>query len=107
MATNLELYNLLNDGQLKNRVRIACVKAANTILNEDGSVPNHANRMIWAKNVFVNTDPEARRMLMVILAASHEMPATNIRNASDESIQEIVDSFVDFFSNGNGNGGQQ
>ena len=52
MATDVELYGLLNNSALRNRVLIQCIIAAEGVLNEDSGTPNHADRLLWAASVF-------------------------------------------------------
>jgi len=48
MATLQELFDMRNDSMLRNRVAAAGWNAAKDIFVEDGSTPNHAERLIWA-----------------------------------------------------------
>lgn len=100
MATNTELYGLKNDSTLRNRVEMECIIAAETVMNEVDTTPNHANRLIWAASVFANSAAEAGRMFMAVLAANAEHTVEQIQGASDEAIQANVDAHVDLFATG-------
>ena len=100
MASYAELYDLRNDSALRNRVTTACIIAAETVMNEDGGVANHANRLLWAKAVFANPSGEASRMFMAILAANSGSPVSAIQNADDAAIQTNVDDHIDLFADG-------
>lgn len=100
MATYAELFSLRNDSALKNKVTIAVVVAAETIMNEDGGTANHANRMVWASAVFANPGNEADRMFMAVLAANKDLTAAQIQAATDTAIQTNVDDHVDLFATG-------
>ncbi len=100
MATNNELYGLLNNSDLRNQVFIAVIKAAETIMNELGTVENHTNRLLWASGVFTNTDLETDRMFKAVLAANANSTVTQITDAEDPAIQTNVDDHVDLFATG-------
>lgn len=100
MATYAELYNLRNDSALRNKVVVAVIVAAETIMNEDGGTANHANRLIWAGSVFANPGFEADRMFMAVLAANSDLTVTQIQEASDAAIQTNVDAHIDLFATG-------
>jgi hypothetical protein len=100
MATYEELYSLRNDSALKNKVTVACIVAAETVMNELVSVDNHANRLLWAKAVFANPKGEADRMFSAILAANSASDVAVIQAATDAAIQTNVDDHIDLFADG-------
>lgn len=100
MATYTELFALRSDSDLRNRVAAACAVAAEAIRAEDGAIPNHANRLAWAADVFQRPEAEAERMLWALLAANKDTAVDQIRNASDSQIQDKVDVAVDLFATG-------
>ena len=100
MATLEELYSLWHDSVLENKVRAACVIAAETVMNELDTVDNHANRLLWAKAVFANPKGEATRMFMAILAANAAADVAVIQAATDVAIQTNVDDHIDLFADG-------
>ena len=100
MATNTELYGLKNDSALRNRVEMECIIAAEAVMNEIDTTPNHVNRLLWSASVFVNPVAEANRMFMAVLAANAEFTVEQIQGASDEAIQANVDAHVDLFATG-------
>ena len=100
MATYAELYGLHNDSALRNRVMVACIVAAEVVMDEDGGTPNHANRLLWAASVLVNPQAEARRMFMAVLAANKDATVENIKGALDPQIQTNVDDHIDLFATG-------
>lgn len=100
MATYAELFDLRNDSALKNRVSAAVIIAAETVMNELDTVPNHANRLIWAKGVFANPGTESDRMFMAVLAANSDASVAQIQGASDAAIQTNVDDHIDLFADG-------
>lgn len=100
MATYTELYGLHNDSSLRNRVMVACIVAAETITDELDTVPNHANRVLWAASVFANPTAEAKRMFMAVLAANKDQSVSAVQGASDAQIQTNVDDHIDLFATG-------
>jgi hypothetical protein len=100
MATYTELFSLNNNSDLRNRVQIACIVAAEAIMNEDGGTVNHANRLIWAKRVFENPGLEAKRMFMAIIANNADASLSLITTAPDVLIQSNVDAHIDLFADG-------
>ncbi len=100
MATYAELYDLRTDSALKNKVTTACIISAETIMNELDTVPNHANRLLWAKAVFANPAGEANRMYMAILAANSGLTVSQIKDATDSAIQANVNDHIDLFADG-------
>lgn len=100
MATDLELYGLHNDSELRNRVLIQCVIAAEAVMNEDGGTPNHANRLIWAASTFENPRTEADRMFIAVLAANKDASVEAIKGASEAQILTNVNDHIDLFATG-------
>lgn len=100
MATYAELYNLHNNSALRNRVIIAVVVAAETVMNEDPGTANHANRLLWASDVFANPTAEANRMFMAVLAANKDQTIAQIEAATDVAIQNNVGAHIDLFATG-------
>lgn len=100
MATYDELLLAAENEGLNKRIRVACVIAADAVCNELVSVPNHANRMLWAKSVFQNPTAESQRMLWAVLAQNKAATLAQITGASDATIQTAVTAAVDRFANG-------
>lgn len=100
MATYNELYGLNSDSELRNRVTMACIVAAETVMAEEDTTPNHANRLVWAALVFASPAMEAKRMFMAVLAANKDADVAAIQSATDAQIQAAVDNHVDLFATG-------
>lgn len=100
MATYAELFSLRNNSDLRNKVTSAVIIAAETVMNELDTVPNHANRLIWAKGVFANPRTETDRMFMAVLAANKDASVAQIEGATDAAIQTNVDDHIDLFADG-------
>jgi hypothetical protein len=101
MATYNELYQTMTlDSELKNRVAVAVIVAAESIRNELDTVDNHANRLLWAKAAFESPRIESERMLRALLAANKDLEVSAILAASDAVLQAKVDAAVDLFAIG-------
>ena len=100
MATYTELRQLYGNGDLINRIEVACIVAAEKIRTEDGGTANHANRLVWAKATFGFTRRAAELMLMALLAANRALTTAQITGVSDEGLQTAVDSAVNMFADG-------
>lgn len=104
MATYEELFTLANgDPQgeaLRNKVAVACMIAALAIAAEADTVPNHANRLIWAKSVLANPLAAGNQMYPAVLAANAGAPVATILNASDALIQTAVNDSVNLLAQG-------
>lgn len=101
MATYTELHSLFTgQSELKNKLGVAVIVAAEAIREEDIITTNHANRLLWAASAFSNPRGVAGQMFMAVLAANKTATLAAITGASDEAIQENVDAVVDLFATG-------
>jgi len=100
MATYDELLSAAEHPGLNNKIRVACVVAAETVRTEAGSTTNHANRMLWAKAVFLNPVTEAQRMLWAVLAQNKTATLAQITGATDATVQTAVNNAIDVFATG-------
>lgn len=98
MATYEEIYTLAESNSLIDRVAVAITIAADTIVNEDPATVNHANRVVWAKSVFVNPKSQAKAFWYAMLAANNTASVAAINSASDATIQTAVNNVVDIFA---------
>ena len=100
MATYMELSVLFNHSDLQDKVRVACIVAAETIRAEDAGTANHANRLKWARRAFSSPGSVRDDMLMALLAANKDQTVAQITSATDVLIQSKVDAAVDVFADG-------
>jgi hypothetical protein len=98
MATYDELLQASEHEGLKRKMRVAVVVAAETIRNELGTVPNHAARLVWAKQCFQNPDAAARDMMWPVLAQNKAATLAAITGADDAAVQTAVNAAVDVFA---------
>lgn len=90
----------MNDSALRNRVSVACLVAAEAVRVEAVNVPNHANRLSWAKATFVDARGTGERMLPAILAQNAALTRAQILAATDSALQTAVIAAVDVFATG-------
>ena len=95
MATYAELFELQKNRELRNKVTVAVIVAAEDIRAQ--TTPT-APRLAWAKAAFENPAQEAVRMLWAVLAANHTATREQIIGASDSAIQAKVDDAVNVFA---------
>ena len=100
MATYDELLIAAGNTGLVNKVRVACVVAATTIMSEAGTVTNHANRLLWAKTVFSDTAAAGEKMMWPVLAQNKTAALSSITGADDATVQAAVDAAVNVFATG-------
>lgn len=100
MATYAELLTASENSTLNQKIRVACIIAAEAIRTESGATTNHANRLVWAKAVFANPNAEAQRMLWAVLAQNKDATLAAITGATDAAVQTAVNAAVDVFATG-------
>lgn len=100
MATFAELDVASRDGVLFTKVKVASFIAANVVATESGATANHANRLLWAKQVYASPESEARRMVWAVLAANAGATAAQIAAVTDAQVQTAVNAAIDVFANG-------
>lgn len=100
MATYAELSDVAktSDGVLRSRVQFACIVAAHAVAAEADAVPNHANRLKWAKRVMEDPEVEAARMLWFALAENKSATLAQINGVTDAQIQTVVNGAVNLFA---------
>jgi hypothetical protein len=98
MATYTELFDLWSNSDLQNKVTVACLIAAEAIRTEDPATPNHALRLVWAKQVFADPAPAGKEMFMAVLAGNAAMTTGQIKTATDAAIQAKVNAAVPLFA---------
>lgn len=99
MATLVEIYNLRDNENLKNRTASALAKAAEDIRNEALATNNHAERFTWAKGILLTADgPEVEATRSMWLLLQNATVADGYVAMSDGSI--VTDNDVQFAVNG-------
>jgi hypothetical protein len=96
MATLTQVSQLLDTtGELYHKVRGAIINKASVVYNEAPATTNHANRLLWAKDVLLagNVDQRTKEM--------YRMCMTNVTivTAGEAALDTDVEWVVDFFLN--------
>lgn len=94
MATYSDLYNLRNNSDLQNKIRVAVIVKAQQLI--DGTPT--ANQLAWARTAIASPDSVAGELLNYVLAANKASSVAAIQGASDNAIQTNVDAAVDVLS---------
>lgn len=92
MATYLELQNLRSNSDLQDKVAVACVKKAQTLI--DSTSPT-ANAITWAEEVLRDPRSKGLEIINYVLAKNSAATVSAIQEASDETIQTAVSGAVD------------
>ena len=105
VATYLEIFELNQGGSdeindFHKKIRVATMIAAENIRTEDGGTVNHANRLIWSKFAFEQSEVAGTQLIAAVLAANTSFTRAQIVGASDSSIQTAVDNAIDIFADG-------
>lgn len=90
--------NLPGAVALLDKVTAAAMIAAEAVRTESDTTPNHANRLLWAKQAFENPVAMANRMWPAILASNASLTQTQVLNANDAGIQTAVNNAIDVFA---------
>ena len=89
-AEYLELRQLFNSGDMRNRVAVALAISAEALL---AGTPDDNDRR-WASAVRANNTTEARKALTGIISANKSASVAVILSASDSTLQAQVDLLV-------------
>lgn len=88
MATYSELIACAGHSPLLERVRVACVVAADAIrANAAATAP----QKVWAKRVFNDPESAQREVLWSVLAQNKAVAQQSILDATDAQVQTAVD----------------
>ncbi len=101
MASYTELYGLISDSTLRNRITVAIYIEADTIrLEEPNSDANHANRLLWAKQAWLAPEKFTGPFLAAALAQNKTLTTAQITGASDAALQLAIKAVVNIFATG-------
>jgi hypothetical protein len=83
---------LMTDPIFRGRVKVACLKYADSIIIEAVSVAGHASRVRWAAQVFQSPDTVAQQVQPP--AVMDAAVAAAGKNVTDEALQGAVEAVV-------------
>lgn len=98
MASYEEIFSLYSDSALRNRVEIAILSVADQVRNESATTANHAARLVWARNVFVNPSTWLLPVFRLLLIANKALDASAISSATPTQIETQILGAVDFLA---------
>ncbi|KKL99849.1 hypothetical protein LCGC14_1810340 [marine sediment metagenome] len=98
MATYSELFGILGDSLLRNKITVAVGVAAETIRTEVDTTPNHTERVVWSKKAFTGPALVADEILWSVIMANRSLTIAQILGAGDSAIQANVDAVIDHFA---------
>lgn len=90
MASYIELRNLFDSSDIRNKVTTATVIAAHNLLTGAPS----ANDRAFADAVFSNPKSVGNKVYMAVIAANKSATVSQIEGASDSAIQTNVDGVI-------------
>lgn len=92
MASYLTLYDLRDNSDLQDKVAVACMKKAQSLIDAGNLT---ANAKQWVNETLGNPRGKALEVLDYVLAANSSATEEDIRTASDSTIQTNVNDAVD------------
>jgi hypothetical protein len=83
---------LMTDQQFRGRIKVACLKYADSIMNEANTVPAHNTRLKWAQQCFQQPDMAAANVQPPVVMD----PAVQVAGAeiTDAALQGSVETVV-------------
>lgn len=93
MATLLQIAMLEQDERFKMKAKAAIIVAAGSIRGEDPATAQHAQRLLWAAQVFQSPGGMRDRMMPSLL--QNGTLQTNGADSLDNDIQYVVNVSVD------------
>lgn len=98
MATYAELYQLINNNDLLDKIQVAAIVAAHGIVGTQTPPANQSQREKWAVQVFSSPRSVANKLVPFVLAANKGAATAQITGAADTAIQANVDAAIDLFA---------
>jgi len=105
MASYIELRNLMNDADLRNKVTTATIIGAQGVMDDPTTFPTvtadtvlQTDRLLWAARALNSPGGEGNKILMSVLAANAALSVAQIQAASDAGIQTNVNAVLDLLA---------
>lgn len=92
------VFALYQSTVLRRRLTVAIATAAQQVMAEPGTQPNHANRLTWAKASLQNAPAMAETMMWGLL--SNASIQATAENTPDSDVQFQVNSLIDSYAIG-------
>jgi hypothetical protein len=88
--------SLMNDMTFRGRVKVACLKFANFIIDEATTVAAHNTRYKWAQNTLVDSDAVAGKVVPNVVmdpavqSAGSAITDAALQTATETAIQDLL-----------------
>ncbi len=83
-------FDLFHNTLLRNRVRVLLIRSAVAVMSEAGDVPFHIPRVKYAIKVLNDSEEEARKMWLAVVATAAAIPS----NPTDTQIETVVNGLI-------------
>ena len=100
MATYAQMFDIASKNLIRDKVTVAVAMQAEVIHKELDTVPNHANRMLWAKEALIAPHEMASKIMWAIVVQNAAFTSAQITGASDAAVLAAVAATVDLFATG-------
>lgn len=97
--TYLTRFDLINNGQFRNRLQMALWIAASDVLKEAANTTNHSNRLEWAKDALQHVSDATEMQAVAVRATTNASIGANGNDSTDGDIQFVVNSLIDELAN--------
>lgn len=105
MATYIELRNLFNDSDLRNRIQTGSIVAAQEAMEDPINFPTstadtelQTDRLLWAARVFNSPVREGQKMLFSAIADNRVLTVAQITGATDAQLQTAINKVIDLLA---------
>ena len=94
MATYAEMFDIASKNLIRDKVTVAVAMQAEVIRKELDTVPNHTNRMLWAKEALIAPHEMASKIMWAIVVQNATYTSAQIIGASDAATLTAVQRHV-------------
>lgn len=92
MATYLELHALASDSDLQDKIAVAVIKKAQSLLVLQSPTTAQVG---WASNAIKNPKGKSKSLINYVLAINSSLDTLQIQGVTDAAIQTNIDAAVD------------
>ena len=99
MASYIEIRNLMNDSELRNRIQASVAICAHEVMLDAAGFPSstvdtqlQSDRLDWAARAINNPAGEAQKVMQSVLAGARAFTVAQIQAAPDEGANSILDA---------------
>jgi hypothetical protein len=87
---------LMTDLEFRGRIKVACIKYADSIFNEESAIPAHNSRMKWAQQCMQQPDMTAMQVQpAVVMDGAVQTAGADITDAALQgSVEAVVNKLM-------------